>query len=220
MLSSRSSWGIRCLFAAVGALALQGAARASVLAGWDFNDGTTQGWTASGSSSNSGGRLLGRNTGNGSLQIDKKVTGINLTGLQSVSFDIEFQSYVGISAPSQLSAKSLALSWYNADYTESASLGWQLDLSGLEFGQTRHMTLQLADGQFYSSSPTLADVLAAPSYVGFLFSRWSGDSESGSAFIDNFEFHAVPEPATAGLLACGALTALRLRRGVRRPIVG
>ena len=81
---------------------------------YDFNDGTVQGWTASSSVANENNQLRFTNE-NYSVWVQlmqRNPTPRNWTGLREVTFDLEFTSYAGISAPSELTNHEFTIySW-------------------------------------------------------------------------------------------------------------
>lgn len=60
---------------------------------YDWNDGTTQGWTASTSVSNTGSTLVVRNQGNGSLQAFGPQAASSLTEMDVISFTVHIDQY-------------------------------------------------------------------------------------------------------------------------------
>lgn len=79
-------------------------ALANVIFSWDWNDGTTQGWTASmNSGANDANTFKASNAGNGSLQFTSRLLPANtLMGLSTVTFDLSILEYSTVSSPGQL----------------------------------------------------------------------------------------------------------------------
>src|SRR5712692_5938655 len=106
---------------------------ADVIVGWDWNDGTTQGWYASTSQSNEANAFRGNNVGNGSLQLFSPLLPAGtLTAVSTVTFDLSILSYSTVASPRDLTFADLAL---NPAQPPEATRLWHLDLSNLAFGE-------------------------------------------------------------------------------------
>jgi hypothetical protein len=180
-------------------LILLSKAFADVIVSWDWNDGTTQGWTASKSQSNEMNKFRAENVGNGSLQIFGPVLPAStLVGLSTVSFDLSILAYSTVASPSQLAHAVLDLQGPIPMSTPARE--WTLDLSNLAFGQTRTFNLSINSA---SGTGSLANEL----FFSLLFADASFSSNTSSALLDNFVVSGtVPEPSTILLVASGALS--------------
>jgi hypothetical protein len=180
---------------------------ADTLAAWDWNDGTTQGWTASKGQSNEGNALKGVNVGNGSLQFyGPLLPAGTLTGLSTVSFDITILSYSSVMSPGELTNSSV----YLGRFPPAIPRSWYLDLSGLAFGETRRINLSLSDA--FGSEP-----LSDPLFFGITLADASYNQNSSAALLDNFIVSGtVPEAPAIGLISVGLICLAGLLTGGSR----
>jgi len=182
---------------------------ADVIVSWDWNDGTTQGWTSSmGLQSNEAGAFRANNAGNGSLQLFAPLLPAGtLVGLSTVSFDLSFLAYSTVTSPSELTFARLNLNRpIPTGSPDDLARTWFLDLSNLSFGETRTFNLSI-DSAAGSGS------LANPLFLNLLFADANFNSNTSSARLDNFVVSsAVPEPPTVTLLGFGLLAVVLARR--------
>jgi len=116
-------------------------AAADVIVSWDWNDGTTQGWTSSmGGGSNEANAFKGSNNGNGSLQLFGPVVPADtLGGLSTVTFDISILTYSTVPSPSQLTFAILSLSRpIPTGSPDDVARRWDLNLANLSFGESEN----------------------------------------------------------------------------------
>lgn len=184
---------------------------AGVIIAWDWNDGTTQGWTGSTAASNVDNKLLAMNNRNGPLQngslqiFSPNVSNVDLRNVSTISFDLSITSYTitggppfGGSPPPVTSPGDLTvanLGFYPLIPGPPIRL-WNLNLSNLAFGQTRTFNLSMQDA---SGEGPLADV----AHLWFLFSNTSFSMNTSSALLDNFvvsDAVSIPEPSSLLLL--------------------
>lgn len=188
---------------------------ASVVASWDWNDGTTQGWTASTTASNVNGQFQGTNSGNGSLQFFSPIITVDLTGILTVSFDLTITAFSTVASPSDLTFATLDV--LPPEPGPGAGLiMWDLDLSNLAFGELRTFTLSMdIDSSIFN--PTLFP--NSEFFFGFLFAR-DFESNASSGLLDNFLASVatpVPEPGTLALLSIGLAVLGIMRRRATSP---
>lgn len=172
-----------------------GFAAASVIVSWDWNDGTTQGWVASSSEANVDNQFEATNSGNGSLQMfGPDISAVDLTPLTTIRFDLTVLSYSTVSSPSELVRSDLVV----APLMPGEPLFWELDLSGLAFGETRAFTLSIDDAE---GSPRLEDL----GFVSIALIPAVSESNSAVALLDNFVMSGamVPVPSTLFLFGVG-----------------
>jgi len=175
---------------------------ADVIVSWDWNDGTTQGWTASmGGQSNEANAFRADNAGNGSLQLFAPLLPADtLLGLSTVTFDISILAYSTVPSPSQFTFAILNLSRpIPTGSPDDTARRWNLDLSNLAFGETRPFNLSINSAAGMGS-------LAEPLFFNLLFADATFEPNTSSARLDNFVVSgAVPEPPSVILLALGLL---------------
>lgn len=164
-------------------------ALAGVLVGWDWNDGTTQGWNATSSSSNVGGMFRGTVARNsGSLQMGSPVvSGADLAGLKTISFDLTITAFSTVSSPSKLTQALLQIVSVTVcpPSCPVRSVHWFLDMSNLDFSQTRTFHLAIEDATFFNMS--INDPF--PEHVAFVFTFAefsASEPPMAAAFLDNF----------------------------------
>jgi len=190
-------------------------AAADVIVSWDWNDGTTQGWTSSmGGGSNEANAFKGSNNGNGSLQLFGPVVPADtLGGLSTVTFDISILTYSTVPSPSQLTFAILSLSRpIPTGSPDDVARRWDLNLANLSFGETRTFNLSINSASGTSS-------LGSPLFFNLLFADANFGNVS-SALLDNFVVSGtVPEPPSVTLLGLGLLAivfgiSVRAPRGI------
>jgi len=185
---------------------------------WDWNDGTTQGWSGSSTSSNVANTFRADNNMNGSLQMfGPMLPADTLTNMSTVSFDLTILSYTGIASPADLTLARLNLTHSDPFDPNGLIRFWVLDLSGLAFGQTRTFNLSILDAMSTGS-------LANPLFFNLIFADSNFNSNVSSGTLDNFvvsstDASAVPESASVLLLGTGlvVVAAAGARRRIRRP---
>ena len=195
--------------------------QAFVLAAYDWNDGTTQGWTASTSSSNENSRLRFTNIGNGSLQVFSPFFPFeqsNSSMPETLLFDLEFTFYEGISNPEELNIASFVFTRANPRLVPNGvtSVHYNFDLSGLAFNETRSFSISLKDPDRIQQTfdtpydpPSVEDTLKDPDFFEFFFRRIDNQPQSASGLLDNFIITTkskIPEPSLLlGLILIGVL---------------
>src|SRR5262245_6714098 len=100
----------------------------AVRVSYDWNDGTSQGWSASTAVSNVGGALSFTNQGNGSLQAFGPEAPSSLAETDSISFSVQIDAYSTVASPSQLVRSFFYL---NTPFPGDGSLAFTLDVSTL-----------------------------------------------------------------------------------------
>jgi len=181
---------------------------ADIIAAWDWNDGTTQGWAGSTTAANVGNILRVTNVGNGSLQIfSPNLSNLDLLDLNRVSFDVSITSYSTVASPSDLTFAELILTPL-IPVAPFVIRSWNLDVSNLIFGQTRTFDLSIQNAAGSGS-------LGAAATFSLLFADSNFRQNTSSALLDNFVVsNAVPECSTLLLVGIG-ITGLYIvnRRG-------
>lgn len=192
---------------------------ASTIIAWDWNDGTTQGWTGGGGTAANIGNRLGvtDNADSGSLQFIGPALGppggesnVDLRGLSTISFDLSITSFSGVASPSDLTTSRLLLQTVFPG-AEPLIRQWDLDLSNLTFGQTRAFNLSVLNA---IGSGSLTD-------AGFFSLEFSGSGlnlVTASGLLDNFVVSGatVPEPSSILLLCTGTLGLCAAHRRYKR----
>lgn len=197
--------------------------QASVLASYDWNDGTTQGWAASTSTSNENSRLRFTNIGNGSLQLFGPFFPFpesNSSIPETLMFDLEFTFYEGISNLEDLATARVDFIRSNPRLlaANATIIGYDLDLSGLAFNETRSFSISLEDPDIierccisnpFPGFPSVEDTLKDPDFFTFFFQRIDNESQPASGLLDNFIITTkskIPEPSLLlGLMLIGVL---------------
>lgn len=159
---------------------------------YDWNDGTLQGWGSSSPASNNANRLQANNSGNGSLQIFGPLSSYSLNETDVISFELEIVSYSTVASPADLNGTFS----FTGPFPGTESLNFNLDLSGLAFGETRKFTLPVSAGT-YTGNISRAAFLADPGTPNFYFADSNNDANQSVALLDNFRVdrkQAVPIP--------------------------
>jgi hypothetical protein len=154
----------------------------AVVESYDWNDGTTQGWSASTSVTNVGGALVFTNQGNGSLQAFGPETPSALAETDSISFTVRIDEYSAVTAPSQLVRSAFTL---NTPFPGDGSLEFALDVSTLAFGQPHVFTFPVSAGTF-SGSLTRAAFLSHVKFASLLFADPSFSANTSAGTLDDF----------------------------------
>jgi hypothetical protein len=149
---------------------------------YDWNDGTTDGWSASTAASNVGGALVFTNQGNGSLQAFGPEASGTLTETDSISFTVRIDQYSTVAAPSQLDRSSFSL---NTPFPGDGSLLFALDVSTLAFGQARIFTFPVSAGTF-TGSLTRAAFLGHVKFASLMFAEQNFAGNSSAGTLDDF----------------------------------
>jgi len=195
-------------------------ALAGPIAEYNWNDGTTQSWFPVVGTSNEGNRLRLSNDTTALVQVTSPVppNPTNWSGATRVLFDLEFRSYAGIDAPSELDRASFRLS--SGPNLQLATYTWELPIDGWEFNEVRTFTLFIGDGTFVNIlnenvedvEELLTDVRAG------LFTFWVDDEiqiDAATLYLDNFV--VLPEPSGTWVpLAVIFALARRRRRATGR----
>src|SRR5262245_14369829 len=184
-------------------------ASADVIVAWDWNDGTTQGWDGVTTESNVLGRLFVTNRGNGSLQMfGPKLTGTafsDWSNLSEIRFDVEIESYSGISRSGEFTTAAVELHYASPDLF---GLFWDLDVTGWQFGQVRTFVVPVSQPVHIFGNTTKEQVLANVESANLIFSK-GGVMNNSSAFVDNFivtgAVAGVPEPSSLEMLLCAGM---------------
>lgn len=179
---------------------------ATVISAYDWNDGTAQGWYGG---SNVENRLRVSNSGNGSLQFGGPPSVYSVEENFTISFELELESYSTVATPAGITFASLD---FNGPGKGSGSLNFALNLTNLSFGETRVFTFLVSDGIYSdngsgTSRENFILDLRAPS---FIFADSSFNSNTSSAFIDNYSI--VPEPSVSLFSLVGGLALVGFRR--------
>jgi len=185
---------------------------------YDFNDGTVQGWGAgAGSVANENNQLRFTNE-NKSVAVQLmqfNPTPDNWSGAREITFDLEFTSYDGISAPSELTNHYAAFRISRSDGImggDYGTLSWNLDVAGWDFNEKRSFTLNIADANFtpYGNDPSRDGILQDVYAMSFTFET-NSDTANASGLFDNFS--VVPEPSTLllGMLGLAGCALVRRR---------
>jgi len=178
---------------------------------WDWNDGTTQGWTSSDSAGNSFGAFQANNNGNGSLQIWGPTTSLN--GANGITFKANLMSYSSANSPSDLTGSVSLRSYGTGDMYDVAWKSWDIDFSQLNFGAWEEFSFSLDDATDTSYQDFIYD--SNNVMVEFFIRNKSGSLSNQSVMlIDDFVVsgNAVPIPAGIYLFLSG-LVGLGLMRG-------
>lgn len=154
----------------------------TVVVRYDWDDGSTQGWSASTTVSNPGTRLVVLNQGNGSLQAFGPEAGYSLADTDEISFMVQIDEYSAVTAPSELVNSSFA---YNTPMPGDGSLRFALDMSMLTFGQPRTFTLPVSAGAF-TGALTRSAFLAHAKFPSLMFTDNGFAANTSAATLDNF----------------------------------
>lgn len=158
------------------------AAACAVVEHYDWNDGTTQGWTASTAVSNVGHALVFTNQGNGSLQAFGPEAPSVLAETDLISFTVHVDQYSTVTTPSQLVRSFFAL---DTPFPGDGSLAFPLDVSTLVFGQPHVFTFSVSAGTF-NGSLTRAAFLGHVKFASLLFAEPSFSGNTSAGTIDDF----------------------------------
>ena len=189
------------------------AVHAATIIEFDWNDGTTQDWFDSNDPPvNENGKLRFGSEGNGSTQVFGPlwIPGQDWSGLDQVSFEMEINSYSGISSPGEMTIAEFWImsvhDFYGPDFAV-ASLNWELDISGWSFNETRQFNLSILDvAQFIPSAyaATVSDLLGDVTFVEIRLRGADFNTQLSSGLLDNFiASTAVPIPAGLWLMGSG-----------------
>ncbi len=171
---------------------------------YDWNDGTLQGWGSSSPASNNANRLQANNSGNGSLQIFGPLSNYSLNETDVISFELQIVSYSTVASPADLNG----IFSFTGPFPGTESLNFNLDLSGLAFGETRTFTLPVSAGT-YTGNISRAAFLADPGTPNFYFADSNNDANQSVALLDNFRVEPIQTAPIPGLGIAGkALLAL------------
>jgi hypothetical protein len=191
------------------------AVQAGVIAEYDWDDGTTQGWNPVSINSNDGGRLRFDNDIAAVVQISSPAPPDpnDWSAATQVSFDLEFISYLGINGPDELDVASLTI--LSGESLALATLAWDLPIANWNFNEMRTFTLFIADGIFRNDlTPAIMDVEDLLANVAFArLTFWADDEvpiDQTSGLLDNFVI-SVPE-ATGGTPIAFAVILMLARR--------
>jgi hypothetical protein len=157
-------------------------AACAVVVSYDWNDGTSQGWSASTAVTNVGGALVFTNQGNGSLQAFGPQAPSVLAETDSISFSVRIDQYSTVTAPSQLIQSFFAL---NTPFPGDGSLEFTLDVSALTFGQPHVFTFPVSAGTF-TGSLTRAAFLGHVKFASLLFADPYFSSNTSAGTLDDF----------------------------------
>ena len=181
---------------------------------YDWNDGTTQGWSDSNDPPiNENDKLRFGSEGNGSTQIFGPlwIPGENWSGLQSISFDLEINDYSGISSPSDMTVARFNVSsvndFFGPDFAV-AGLTWTLDISNWSFDEARTFELSIDDAVFLPSAyiTTVDELLSDVTFVDIFLRGVNSNTQTSSGLLDNFvAVSAVPIPAAVWLFGSGLI---------------
>jgi len=160
-----------------------GAVSCAVVMSYDWNDGTSQGWTASTTVSNVGGALVFTNQGNGSLQAFGPEAANVLAETDSISFSVRIDQYSSVTSPSKLVASTFSL---NTPFPGDGTLQFALDVSTLAFGQPHVFTFPVSAGTF-GGSLTRAAFLGHVKFASLLFADQSFSSNTSTGVLDDFK---------------------------------
>jgi hypothetical protein len=200
-------WGLAAVLGLV--IGLSGRAEAGTIVSWDWNDGTTQGWQGSSGATNSNGRLLAFNNGNGSLQMFGpflSAAARDWSNLSEIRFDVEIASYSGISSPSEFTHAEVEVHWGGG---QMFGITWDLDVTGWMFGQTRTFIVQVSQPAVVFGPLTKEQILENVENINLFFTS-NSDANTSSAYVDNFIVSGatVPEPPALTLGGTSALIGL------------
>jgi hypothetical protein len=154
----------------------------AVRVSYDWNDGTTQGWSASTAVTNVGGALVFTNQGNGSLQAFGPEAPSALAETDAISFSVRIDRYSTVTAPSQLIRSFFAL---DTPFPGDGSLEFALDVSTLAFGQPHVFTFPVSAGTF-TGSLTRAAFLGHVKFASLLFADQYFSSNTSAGTLDDF----------------------------------
>ena len=162
--------------------AVDSAVACAVVVSYDWNDGTTQGWTSTTAVSNASGALHFTNALNGSLQTFGPTWSLALAETDVISFSVEIDNYSTVTSPAQLTYSAFNLESHNPG---DGSLRYALDLSGLAFGQPRVYTFPVSTGVF-TGTLSRAAFLTDVNFASLIFADSAFDSNYASGTLDNF----------------------------------
>ena len=201
--------------------------KASVLVSYDWNDGTTQGWGSAPRAFNDSNRLRFTNPSTAALQAFSPFLPLGSSDVlpEILEFDLEFTFYEVISNLEELTTARVSFVRSNPRLSAANAtiIGYDLDLSGLAFNETRSFSISLEDPDTierccisnpFPGFPSVEDTLKAPDNIDFFFAvRDNGTiiQAPASALLDNFIVKTtkpkIPEPSLLlGLMLIGTLT--------------
>ena len=208
------------LFAVVFSLLVVYPAQAStVKSAYNWNDGTTQGWSSSSAASNTAGSLQGNNSGNGTLQIFAPAIGFALEETDVITFDFTLLTYSTAVTMAELTGSFQ----FSGDTTNYGQLSFDLGLSTRDFGETVSYSFTVSEMSYNAGSGSLtrAEFLAQTGInsPNIFITDNPNAGNNASALLDNYAITAAP-PATPvptlPLFGLGILVSLLGLFGLRK----
>jgi hypothetical protein len=148
---------------------------------YDWNDGSTQGWSASTGVLNVGNALELRNESNGSLQAFGPPENAAYEDTNVISFTMQFETYTTVASPSQLTRSDLRI----LTPAGNGELFYQLDVSELVFHRPHVFNLPVSTGVF-NGTITRAEFLAGAKSMMLTISEPAQESNMAVAIMDDW----------------------------------